>query len=398
MPETDTWESASTTPPLAPPVGPVVAAEPPVESEPAPAEAVTLEKPEAPQVEPAEATARESEAPEQIAQPETPKPDEYIPEADDPPELAALPTPAAKRWAKRQHKDAAAIRAFDDFGSPISDVGDQLYARSASRYTEHVNDLLTRHQDYASKQLFGVPYAEAKARLQSNGTPATTPTPESGVSIPTAEEIAQMDNEQVVQRMRDVQLAAEAKIRAEFDEKLKPLQSQLEDVNGKLTTREQQAQQAEIQQKQTEIYTQVWSSVDEVIRNSGLEANPLDPPKIASLKEAARELIKNNAEPAFDAVDENKKIVGYVVEATNRREFGNAEREIDNLKVRARAAAESVKSTAKVKAILDEIEAYANQSNGKSRAPNPIPPAPGSSVGVHIKPPATWDEAERLGA
>jgi len=395
MPEQDTWETASVETPIIPPAPETQLQVAPETPEPAPEPAVTLEKPDAPQVEPAEVAARESEAPEQITQ-ESEVKDEYIAEPDDPPEIAALQTPAAKRWAKRQHKDAAAVRAFDDFDTPISDVGDQLFARSQSRYTEHVLDIFKRH----APDLLGAPFDEVKSRLQANGTPATTPKPAtqniSEVSLPTAAELETMSNEEVAQRFQQVREQEEKRLSAEFQKKFDDFQKQLEDVNGKLTTKEQAEQQAEISQKQDELYSKVWSEVDEVIRNSGLEANPADPPKIAGLKEAARDLLsRDSVERAFDASEDNRKVVQYVVEATKRREFQNAFREVDNLKVRARAAAESIKKSAKMKAILDEIEAYANQSNGKSRATDPIPPAPGSSVGVTIKPPTTWDEAER---
>jgi len=50
-----------------------------------------------------------------------------------------------------------------------------------------------------------------------------------------------------------------------------------------------------------------------------------------------------------------------------------------------------VKNSPEVKAILGEIEALGQSKN--PRGANPVPPAPGSSVGVTIKPPTTWDEA-----
>jgi hypothetical protein len=399
----NTWDSASVATQVDPVPAPVEAA--PVAPSPIPeAEAPTLEKPEAPQIEAEPVAVRESESQEPIAEPvkETPKADEYVAEADDPPEIAALSTAAAKRWAKRQYQDARAVHTFLDFEKPIQEFGDDLFSRSKSRYTEHVIDIFKRH----SPEVLGIPFDEAKSRQQPNGQPATITPPPAQTAKPadlssplTPEQINQMSDEQLAQRFQEVVSAQEQekqRIAAEFQAKVDTLQKQFDAVNGKVTTHEQQAQQAEISQKQTELYNNVWSVVDEVIRDSGLEAQPNDPPKIANLKEAARDILsKHNIEAAFDAVDENTKLVSYVFEATKRREFQNAFREEDNLKVRARAAAESVKASAKVQAILSEIEAYANQSKGNSRAANPIPPAPGSSVGVQVAQPTTWDEAEK---
>jgi len=312
--------------------------------------------------------------------------------------IAALSSAASKRWAKRQFKDAVPVHNFLDFEKPISTVGDDLHRLSPSRYTEHVNDIFRRH----SKDLLGVPFDEVKIRLQTNGQPATT-TPATAeaissrsVSLPTEAELSQMTDEQVAQRFAQVQEQAKQQAATEFQKQIDDLKSQFDAVNGEVKTQKESAVQAEIGQKQHELYTKVWSVVEDGIRDSGLEVLPTDPPKIASLKRAASGLLdKHNVEAAFDAVDDNTKLVKYVYEATNRREFQNAFREEDNLKVRARAAFETVKQSPEVKAILDEIEAYANQSKGNSRAANPIPPAPGSSLGVTIKAPISWDEAER---
>lgn len=395
MPEENTWESASATPPVesATPVVETPVVSPPVAIP--PAEAATLETTEVPQLEVEPAAVRETVSEPQITEPEKveakPK-DDYVAETDDPPEIAVLPTPAAKRWAKRQFKDALPVHNFLDFDKPISTLGDDLHRLSPSRYTEHVNDIFKRH----SKDLLGVPFDEVKSRLQANGKPATTPATEvlsQPVSPITEAELSQMSDADVVQRVQQIQEQTRKEAASEFQKQIDDLRTQFEAVNGEVKTQKETAAQAEIRQKQHELYTQTWSAVDEVIRESGLDADPNDPPKIASLKEAARDLIKKDAEPAFDAVDENTKLVRYVFEATNRREFDNAFRETDNLRLRARTAAESVKSDPKVKAIIDEIEAYANQSKGTSRAANPIPPAPGSSMGVTVKPPTTWDEA-----
>jgi hypothetical protein len=398
MPDTDTWESASTPTPE-PPVVETPAIKPPAEVP--PAEATTLEKTEAPQLEAEPAAVRETESEPQTPELKVEVKDDYVAEADDPPEITVLSSTASKRWAKRQFQDAKPVRKFQSFDVPIEQFGDDLHSLSASRYTEHVYDIFKRH----SQDLLGVPFDEVKSRLQPNGKPATT-TPATAteaaslqsISLPTAAELETMSNEDVALRFQQVREQEEKRLTAQFQKQFDEFKQQLEAVNGKLTTKEQAEQQTEIGKKQNELYEQTWSAVDEAIRDWGLEAQADDPEEIANLKEAARDLIKKDAEPAFDAVDDNTKLVRYVYEATKRREFSNAFRELDNLKVRARAAAETVKGSPKVKAILARIEEYASQSKGNSRAANPIPPAPGSSLGVSYKPPTTWDEAERPAA
>lgn len=352
---------------------------PPIEATPEP---TPLEQPEAPQVEPAPAPAREQETPEQI----TPK-DDYVPEADDPPEIAALPTASAKKWAKRQYQEARPMHTFSSFDKPIQAFGDDLYARSPSRYAEHVKDIVAHQRDDVSQLLYGLPYEDVKARLEKpNGQPVTPLT--QPITLHEAE-LAQMTDAEVAQRFRDATAAKEQ----EFNAKIDDLKKQFEAVNRKVLTHDEQAQKAEIGRKQDEIYQSVWSVVDEVIRNSGLEAKPDDQPEIASLKEAGRDLLsRHNVEAAFDAIEENTNLVKQVVEATKRREYHNAESEIPNLKVRARAAAVNVKDSGKVQAIIKQIEAFASQSK-PSRGANPAPPVPGSAAGIQVKPPANWDEA-----
>jgi hypothetical protein len=399
--ENQTWDTATNPQPetSAAPVVDVPVVEPVAETP--PAEAATLEKTDAPQLEAEPAAVRETESEPQL----TPEPekveakDDYVAESDDPPEIAALSTAASKRWAKRQFKEAEPVRNFRSFDVPISQFGDDLHSLSASRYTEHVIDIFKRH----APDLLGVPFDEVKSRLQPNGKPVTTPTSTeatiSSVLLPTETELQTMSNEQVAQRIKQIQEQERQALTAEFQKQIDDLRTQFEAVDGEVKTQRASAAQAEIVENQNKLYSNVWSVVDDGIRESGLEVLPTDPPKIASLKRAAARLLdKHNIEAAFDAVDDNTKLVKYVYEATNRREFQNAFREEDNLKVRARAAFESVKQSPEVKAILDEIEAYVNQSKEKSRATNPIPPAPGSSLGVAIKPPTTWDEAERAGA
>lgn len=400
-----TWESAS----IAAPESTASVVDPPVVADPVvpPAETPTLETTEAPSLEVGAAPVRESESQEAVS-PEKPKEepakaDEYVVEADDPPEIQALTTPAAKKWAKRQFQDAKPVHLFTDYAKPIKEFGDELFKRSSTRYGEHVRDVITTDGGkFASQVLFGLSIEDVRARLEANAQPATTTKPSTEaiappISLPTEAELAEMTVEQAVQRFQQYTASQEQekqKLQSAFETKIDDLRKQFDAVNGKITTKETEQRQTEIGAKQSELYNDVWSVVGEVVRNSGLEAQPNDPPKIAGLKEAARDLLSDhNVQAAFDAVEENGKLVKYVFEATNRGEFQNADRERDNLKVRARTAAESLKQTAKFKAILGEIEAYAAQSTAKSRAANPIPPAPGASAGVAVKPPSTWDEA-----
>jgi len=408
MPEEPTWETASAveTPEPAAPVAEVPVAEPPVAPS---AETPTLET--APPLV-AEEAARESESQEVPEPPKEEVKDEDIQEGDTP-EIKALPSGSSSRaWARRQFHDAAPVRTFLDFDKPIQEFGDDLYNRSQSRYREHVDDLFTRHADYASQKLFGLSVAEAKAKLASGQPVPTNPTASetkttlataTGAALPLTEaELDQLTNTEVVQRLTAFQAAQTAaqeaekqRLQSEFQKQVDDLKKQFDAVNGKVQTQEEQAQLAEINEQQQKLLGNVLTVVDDGIRTSGLEVKPDDPPKIANLKRAAVRLLdKQNIVAAFDAVPENAKLAHYAQEAIKRREYQNAFREEDNLKVRARAAFESVKQSPEVRAILDEIEAFANQSKGNSRAVNPIPPAPGSTAGVTIKPPTSWDEAQ----
>lgn len=398
-----TWDSVTNDTPNAvadttpPPEAPSDTQPTPIESStadpqsPLPAETSPLETTAPAQVEPETESVRESESLTPATEPEAPK-DDYVAEADDPPEIAALSTPAAKRWAQRQFKDAAPTRKFVSYDVPITEFGDDLASRSPSRYTEHVQDVIRHHPDYAAQQLFGMKYEDVKARL-GNGQPSTT-TETVSTTIPTAEELNALSNEEIVERWRRQLATAQPneeteQLRAQVGE----LKSQLESVTGKITTQEQTERQAQVAQIQNDVYGQVWKVVDECIRDWGLEVKPDDPPKIANLKRAATRIITSDTEPTFDEDESNRKVVEYVVNAAKRLEKDNAYREVDNLKVRARASAEKVKQRAEVKELIDEIAAYAAKSKAVTRATSPAPPAPGSSTGVTIKPPASWDEA-----
>jgi len=403
-PPVTSWETITSEASAAPaPEVPVVPA--PAVAPTAPAETPTLEKTATPQLDAEPEAARESES--QI-EPETPPKketkseakDEYVAEADDPSEIATLPTPAQKRWAKRQYRDAQIIRAFLDLDKDIEALGDDLFARSPSRYTEHVNDIIKRHFEDASKMLFGMPYQDAKAKLaaQPNGqpTPTTTPQTPSTLTLPTTAELDALTNEQIVQKFGEVQQTAQQQAKAEMEAvmtaKVAGLQSQLDAVTQKTTTHEQQARDVQVAQIGDDLRTSVVKVVDEVIHDSGLEVKSDDPPKIANLKRAASRMIKTEYESTFDSEEDNLKVIARVQEFAKRLERHNAFREEDNLKVRLRAACEKIKQTPEFQAIFDEIEAYA-KPKATTRTGGPVVPAPGAPAGVAPKSPLNWDEA-----
>jgi hypothetical protein len=398
-----TWESEaaelSSTPPVA-------EATPTAEPEvPAPAEIPSLETAAAPptpeiEAQPAvePAPAREDESVVQLETPEKPKEEEWVAAPEDPPEIAAQNTNAQRKWAKRQYEEAGVARKFHDLNRPITEFTEELYSRSESRYWELVKDLTAYHADYVAKELFGATVDEVRARLAQptpNGKPAPITTPVNGQLTP--ERLDGMSNEQILEYMQQAQVAAakakEDELRAEMDAKVNELKTQFETVNGKLTTQEQQQHQAQVNQIEADITVRVFKVVEDVVRDSGLEAKPDDPPKIAALKKAGRELILTRFEPTFDADEDNVKVVERVREYAKRLERHNVDREEDNLKVRARSAAEKIRQSEEVKAILEQIEAAA-QSKAPSRPGSPVVLAPGAPAGVPPPEIRGWDDAK----
>lgn len=335
-------------------------------------------------------------APERESQPEAK--DDYVAEADDPPEITALTTPAAKRWAKRQYTEAYPTRVYLDPQKPIAAFGDDLYQRSPTRYWEHVDDLIKNHGDYIAEKLLGVkmPADEIKSKLQPPAPTPSTTAPTTTTTL-TEAELANLSDAQIVERFEAAQKnareEAETKLRTEFDEKLNALKSQFEEVNGRFTTTQEQAREQQVFALESELKTNVMKVVDDAVRESGLEPKADDPPKLANLKKAALTIIKTQFEPTFDADEENVKVVDKVREFAKRLERANVFREEDNLKVRAKAAFEKVKDLPEMKAITDEILAYVEQSKAKPRAANPAPPVPGAAAGLTVQPPSSWDEA-----
>jgi hypothetical protein len=387
-----TWESAIN------PEPPVASEQPEVQAEAAP-EAQT-ETTDTQLV--AEESAREGESqPEQVA--EEIEPEVFEESVDTPAEIRAMSTASQKEWAQRQFKDAEPVRTYLNYEKPISEFSEDLFQRSESRYRELVYDIVDHGADLATQRLFGIPYEEAKARLTNNAqTDTLIPSDPQATAQPFDDtELNQMDW-QVQERLQAYQ-EAQARKEAELKTQNEALQKRLDALEGKFTTKEQAEQQritqerhAQAIQKGQELYTNVWSVVEQGIKDSGLEVSKDDPPRIQSLKRAAAKILSTQTEPAFDADEANTKLVGLVMEALNRGEEANAFREEDNLKVRARQAFEKVKASEEVKAILDEIESFANSKRTKREVP--APPVPGAVAGITPKPPTTWDEAISVGA
>lgn len=394
--QTDTTQSTPPPEPAAPTWDNVSASPDPP---PAPLETTEAATPPEPEAQPAAEAAPAREGESQPPPPESTPPDEYKAEADDPPEIAALTTPAAKRWAKRQFKEAEISRRYLSPEEPIKGFGDDLYQRSQSRYWEHVDDIMDTHGDEIVKRLLGVPtVAEAKSRLQSQPAPPSAPsTTQSPPTTLTEAELANLSDAQVVERFEAATKAArdeaEQRLRTEFDEKFNSLKTQFDDVSGKFKTQEQSARERQVIALESELKTNVWKVVQDGVRESGLEPKMDDPPEMASLKQAALKLINTQFEPVFDSDEDNVKVVDRVREFARRLERDNVFREEDNLKVRARSTFEKVKQSPEVKTILDRINVLVEQSRAKPKANDPAPPVAGAAAGMTIKPPTTWDEA-----
>lgn len=144
---------------------------------------------------------------------------------------------------------------------------------------------------------------------------------------------------------------------------------------------------------ESELKTNVMKVVQDRIKEMGLEPKADDPPKIASLKKAAVQIMNTQFEPTFDADDSNRQVVKRVLDFVKRLERDNVFREEDNLKVRALAAVEKVAELPEVKTIRDEILAFVEQSKAKPRATDPAPPVAGAAAGVTVAPPSSWDDA-----
>jgi hypothetical protein len=362
---------------------------PPVET---PAETPALEATELPLTAEPE-VARESES---VAEPPKEEVKDEDVEADDTPEILALPSGSSSRkWARRQFKDAAPLRTFLS-DSPIQQFGDDLYNRSPSRYWEHVDEIAETHKDDFAQKWFKKSFADISSRL-GNETPAPSTTPTTA-ALPTEAELDALSNAEILQRTQAAIEAREKELRTTFESKLSDVQQQLDAVNGKYTTHEQQVRQTQVQQIESDLLTSVWNSVDDGVREAGLEVKPDDPPKVANLKRAIRRIIDKEVSPTFDADAENVKVVQRVREFASRLEKDNVLREEDNLKVRARAALDKVKDLPEVKELIDQIKSLDTQSKTTSRERDPAPPAPGSATGIVIKPATTWDEAEAQAA
>lgn len=414
LPVPSSWDTITSEAPTAPAVEVPESPAPAVAST-APAETPTLETASPLPAEPAPPRESESLEPEAPKETKSETKDEDVKEGDTP-EILALPSgSSSRRWAREQYQLAKPIHTFLDLDKDIEAFGDDLHARSPSRYFEHVDDIIKRHHEDASKALFGMPYKDAKAKLAAtNGqsAPTTVPPPQS-IVLPTEAELDTLSNEQIAQRFAEVhQTAAEkakAETRAEMEAvmtaKLAEVQKQLDAVTEKTTTHEQTVKQTRIAEESNKLGDKVWTTVVEGgIRDSGLEVKPDDPPEIASLKKAANKILRTYSEVEFkgygdddskltDAQKENRKLIKKVLDFAQREEFQNAWAQEDNLIVRGRAAFEAVKQSEEVQSIIKLIEAKATQSKATTRTGGPAVPVPGSAAGVTPKSPTTWDEA-----
>lgn len=408
-----TWDEpqVDTTTPAAEPVveaSAEVAPVPEAAATPPPPETVVPQTPESAAVEtpPAPTPIPKGEKPQET--PAEAKVDETDESPEDKEVLDALTIPQARKKAKQWKRDAVPIYKFLNYETPIGELGQSLYELSPSRYNAHVFDLLSQH----SQQLFGMSLNEAVTKLKAtpeaavpaSATPAPQPAAQPAIATDLSDaELDNLTNEELRARVSQVAEAAAAKakqeVESQFQQQFADMKKQLDEVTGQVTETKTTEQQREIANKNQELFDKVWTVVDEGIRDLGLEAKADDPPRIAALKESARELLSyDHIAPVFDSSKENTDLVKKVYEANTRREYQNAFREEDNLKVRARAAFNTAASRQAVKAILDEIVAHANQSSAPSPAAAPAPPVPGSTAGVILKSPGTWDEAESMGA
>jgi hypothetical protein len=365
----------------------------PADTSSAPAETATLET-DTPL--PADETVRESEATTEVAKDAK---DEDVQE-DDTPEILALPSGSSSRkWARKQYQEAKPVRDFLDLDKPIAAFGDELYQRSPSRYYAHVEDVFDLHKDYFAQKLGAKSFDEAKELLTATAAPQPA-TPQGPL---TAEDLNNLTNEEVVAKIGEIQAATKAEAETALRSELDELRKQLDAVTGERSTEKQQAFQTRAAEEGQKLHDKVWSTVvDGGIRDSGLEAKPDDLPEVARLKKAAQKILRDNTDVAFagdgmdeskltDSQRENRKVIKRVMEFTNRGEFHNAWNEEDNLILRGRAAFEDVKQSEEVQAILGQIEALAKSK--VSRTGGPVVPGSGSSAGMAIKPPSTWDEA-----
>lgn len=341
------------------------------------------------------------------AEPEE-QPEEDDEEKNDPPELQALPSKSAQRRAARREmverlkSESEPVRKFLDPTAPITAVGDMLEDLSKSRYVELTHDFFESHGDqYLATHRYkdkGLTVEEIDAAVEraavakQSGTPDVA-TPADSSYDPYSDPLVP---EEVLNRLREADALKQT---------VEQLTKKVEDATGKVETFETKEQERERLQLEAEsraiegeVFQAVFPVVGDTVKEYGLEENKDDPPLIAGLKEAGRELLLSNLDPVFMQDAENKKAVDRVKHWASKREKENALREVDALKVRSRAAAEAVRNTPKLDAVLlaiqqlSEKKAEKIKDRGKGQPPVPAGAPPGGAAipKTEIK---SWDDA-----
>lgn len=403
MEEATTWDTAIESAALPPPTGetPEQVAEPIIDS-PQPATDETPEAQTTGEVENADQPAREPETPaadkEATTEPEPKVADDL--QQDDPEEVKALPTPAARRWARGRDREARLVDAYLDPEVPALDVANRLYEKSQSRYTELVNGVGDAHWDYLVSRKLGISAEELDGRLKA--IPETPSHDQTRIQDdPSYDPLADPlvpDTEKALIR--------EAK---QAREESAALKAQMEQVTGKVSTFEQAEEERKreihVQKAQAieqELRESVMSVIPEEIREYGLEVSDQDIPLIKGLKKAAQFILNTDLVPTFDADADNVKAVSRATHFADKLERDNAFKEEDALKVRVRGALGKVKEREDVRAIFEAIETVGKfqseklKTRGKGQPPAPPNASPGTVIAS--KQIASWEDAEAAAA
>jgi hypothetical protein len=334
--------------------------------------------------------------------------DEAQPEADteddeethDPPEIQALPSRSAQRRQARRERverleaESEPARKFRDPTEPISSFSEDLESMSQSRYGELCSDIFKNHGD---QYLVGERYRETgltaeeidavvqkAAAAKQSGTLDTAPAdpnydPYEDSLIP----------DDVKERLRKAD---------ELERQFGEVKSKVEGFETKEQERKRLADEAQVRAIEDKVFQTVFPVVAEAVKEYGLEENKDDPPLIAGLKEAGRELLVSNVDPVFMEDEDNRKAVDRVKHWASKKEEANALREADPLKVRSRSAAEKIRQMPKLDAILSAIQQLSEkkaekiEQRGKGQPPVPASAPSGGSVipKTDIK---SWDDA-----
>lgn len=316
------------------------------------------------------------------------QPEEDDEEKDDPEELKAFPSKSAARRAARQERvrrleaESQVVQSFLDPEKPIGTVAETLEARSPSRYHELVDDFFENHGDQYLQKRYGLKAEEVDAIVNSR---EERPAPDPDYD-PLADPLISDQFKDELKELRG--------IKDEFGQ----VKSKVEGFETKEQERERLQYEAESRAIETEVFQAVFPVVGEAVKEYGLEENKDDPPLIAGLKEAGRELLYSNVDPVFMQDEENAKAVSRVKHWSGKREKDNALREVDPLKVRTRSAAEKIRQMPKLDAILSAIKILSEskaekiKDRGKGQPPVPAGAPPGGSA-VPKTEIRSWDDA-----